>query len=129
MGYFHLQGRWFILLLCVTTVSCSIQKTNAAESYGRKIHFTKDVALHFSDFDLTYIGERHVPLKAYPHGFTYYDFVATTGEKTVKVSWTSGTGNIGPYEFKIAGHTYDLELRISDKLGSLQTDELVVNRK
>jgi len=42
------------------------------------------------------------------------------------VSWTSGTGLIGPMDFEIGGKHYQLELRHSDKLGKLNDDELVI---
>jgi hypothetical protein len=35
------------------------------------------------------------------------------------VSWTTGTGLIGPIDFEIGGKHYRLELRHSDKLGKI----------
>jgi hypothetical protein len=42
------------------------------------------------------------------------------------VSWSSGTGDIGPVQFEIDGKRFLLELRQSDKLGKLQGNELVI---
>jgi hypothetical protein len=42
------------------------------------------------------------------------------------VSWTTGTGLIGPMDFEIGSKHYQLELRHSDKLGKLQDNELVI---
>jgi hypothetical protein len=42
------------------------------------------------------------------------------------VSWTTGTGLIGPMDFEIGGKHYRLELRHSHTLGKLQDNELVI---
>ena len=42
------------------------------------------------------------------------------------VSWSSGTGDIGPVEFEIGDKRFLLELRHSDELGKLNENELVI---
>jgi hypothetical protein len=65
-------------------------------------------------------------VSVYPRGFLYYDFKVRTANIEKAVSWSSGTGDIGPVQFEIAGKHYQLELRHSDKLGKLKDNELVI---
>jgi hypothetical protein len=77
---------------------------------------------------LTYAGDRRVVPKQFPRGFLYYDFRVTSAHGTQTISWSSGTGDIGPVLFQVDGQRYALELQISDKLGKLKENELVVSR-
>jgi hypothetical protein len=43
------------------------------------------------------------------------------------ISWSSGTGDIGPTIFHVGNEQFWLELKRSDKLGKLKDDELVVS--
>lgn len=124
-----LRGICLILLVVSlnTVQSCQAQ-TSGPAVYATKVSFKKGVTLPFKDFDLTYIGERHEASKVFKPGFNFHDFTATRGTETVKVSWSSGTGDIGPALFTIGGKKFQLELRRSDKLGKLRDDELVVSR-
>jgi hypothetical protein len=58
----------------------------------------------------------------------YYDFRVTSAHGTQTVSWTSGAGDIGPAIFQVGNEQFALELQISDKLGKLKENELVVSR-
>lgn len=124
-----LRGIWLILFVVsiYTVQSCQAQ-TSGPAAYATKVSFKKGVPLHFADFDLTYTGERHETSKVFKPGFNFHDFTATRGTETVKISWSSGTGDIGPASFVFGGKTFLLELRHSDKLGKLRDDELVVSR-
>jgi hypothetical protein len=82
--------------------------------------------IEFPDFTVEYVGERRQSLPVYPRGFLYYDFKVRTGNIEKVVSWSSGTGDIGPVEFEIGSKQFLLELRRSDKLGKLNNDELVI---
>ena len=82
--------------------------------------------IEFPDFTVEYVGERRKSLPVYPRGFLYYDFKVRTANIEKVVSWSSGTGDIGPVEFEIGGKHYQLELRHSDKLGKLNDNELVI---
>jgi hypothetical protein len=44
------------------------------------------------------------------------------------VSWSSGTGDIGPALFRVGSKQFALELSRSDKLGPLKANELVISR-
>lgn len=94
--------------------------------YGEKINYIEQEPLLFDEFSLTFIGTRRVKPKGYPREFVYYDFVVNAQDKVITVSWSAGTGDIGPVEFDCNNKTYSLELVLSDKLGRLEKDELVV---
>lgn len=95
-------------------------------SYGTKVHFAKGSTLTFPDFELAYAGTRKVSGSSYPRPFVYHDFQVTGGGKSKTVSWSSGTGDIGPTVFEFGGKNFRLELSRSDKLGRLAENEVVV---
>lgn len=102
---------------------------NSEARFGEKVKFSPNSPLKFEDFDLTYIGERPVASDKFPRGFLYRDFKIKTAAEEQTVSWSSGTGDIAPTLFVIGGKKYELELAISDRLGKLAENELVVRKK
>lgn len=102
---------------------------SAARPYGEKIAFRQNQPIKFADFNLTYTGERRVSSDKFPNGFLYHDFKAKTANEEKTVSWSSGTGEIAPTAFEIGGKNYELELSMSDKLGKLAENELVIWKK
>jgi hypothetical protein len=99
-------------------------------AYGAKVHFAKGAMISFPDFDLTYIGRRHEATKVYPRGFDYDDFKLTRGGKSATISWSAGTGLIGPRSFEFGGKSFSLELRHAQRFsGWLKEDELVIEKK
>jgi len=98
-------------------------------AYGTKVSFTKARPLRFPDFTLEYSGERRLPSERFPRGFANYDFIASTASERITVSWSAGTGDIGPAIFTIARKQFCLELVMSDTLGRLKPDELVISIK
>lgn len=115
----------FLLVVILPTPDRQAQ-TIASAPYATKVSFKKGVLLRFTDFDLTYLGERRESSTLYPHGFLFHDFKAEHAAETVKVAWSAGTGDIGPSVFIIGWKKFQLELKRSDKLGKLKDDELVV---
>jgi hypothetical protein len=95
-------------------------------SYGTCVKCRVGQKIEFPDFTVQYVGERRQSAQAYPRGFLYYDFKVRTANIEKVVSWSSGTGDIGPVEFEIGSKHYQLELRHSDKLGKLNDNELVI---
>jgi len=85
--------------------------------------------IRFPDFTLQYVGERRVTSTQYPRGFLYRDFIVATGSERITLSWTSGTGDIGPTLFRVSGKEFGLELVHSDLLGWLKPNELVITIK
>ena len=94
--------------------------------YGDKVVFRGDSPIRFRDFTLTFAGERHVAFPEYPRGFDTHDFLVTSGSETLTVSWSSGTGEIAPASFTVAGRRFLLELVRSERRGRLEANELVV---
>jgi hypothetical protein len=114
------------LALGVFLAACAPQ-AEAAE-YGAKVGFKKGGAVKFPDFELTYIGERHVASDRFPRGFIFHDFKVAAPPGPQTVSWSSGTGDIGPALFRVGSKQFALELSQSDKLGPLKANELVITR-
>jgi hypothetical protein len=93
--------------------------------YGDKVKFSKGTRIVFPDFVLEYIGQHRESSEKYPRGFLFYDFFASTNGGGKRVSWSGGTGDIGPVGFALNDKRFSLELKRSDKLGPLKDDELV----
>jgi hypothetical protein len=114
------------LLALAGSVSCGYGTPGAKESYGMRVKYQVGKRIEFPDFTIEYIGERRQGSPKYPRGFLYYDFKVSSGKVEKTISWTTGTGDIGPVDFEIGGKRYSLELRLSDKLGKLRENELVI---
>lgn len=108
--------------------ACGADK-GAGAGYGAKVKFSKGTPISFPDFELKYTGARKVSSSAYPRGFLYHDFEASRGGTTKTVSWSSGTGDIGPAVFQFGGAEFWLELSRSDKFGKLSENEVVIWKK
>ncbi|HEY2573991.1 MAG TPA: hypothetical protein VGH65_07975, partial [Verrucomicrobiaceae bacterium] len=111
--------------MAIAATACGASGPEAG-TYGSKIRFKKEVSIQFPDFEVTYLGKRHVDSPVFKPGFNYEDFRISRGKESITVSWSSGTGLLGPQEFKFGGADYNLELRHTDKLGWLKDDEVVV---
>lgn len=101
-----------------------------AADYGKKELFAKGKALVFPDCELTFTGTRRVSSANFPRGFLYYDFEAKSEGKTKSVSWSGGTGDIGPEFFEVNGRKFVLELSASAAFkGFMKDNELVLWRE
>jgi len=107
-------------------MSCGHAAPESQASYGVRVKYRPEQKIKYSDFTIEYVGERQEGTPAYPRGFLYYDFKVWAANIEKIVSWSSGTGDIGPVEFEIGGKRFLLELRRSDKLGKLKENELVI---
>ena len=124
----HLSRRaLFLALLGMFGASACAQSGPSA--YGAKVRFSKGTAITFPDFELTYLGERHVASKVYSRGFNFSDFKVSRGGKNVTVSWSSGTGELGPQDFTFEGRSFSLELSHTRKHGWLKDNEVVIEKK
>ncbi len=124
----------FFILLGLFSAFCGSSEENrtgdsAQRFYGEKIKFWQNQPVKFTDFNLTYVGERRVTSDKFPRGFLYRDFKVEAGKEEQTISWSSGTGDIAPTQFTIGRQNYELELAMSDKLGKLAEDELVIWKK
>jgi hypothetical protein len=121
-----MTARLFVFGFALGLFAAACAPASRAADYGVKVAFKKDVPVTFTDFALTYLGERQVKSAVYPRGFTNHDFQVGSGPGSQKIFWSSGTGDIGPTLFKVGGKQFALELSRSDKLGPLKPNELVV---
>ena len=121
---------WNIRSRSVPTLllACLLTATVQAADLGARVAYQKDTPVSFAAFTLTYVGERRVVTPKFPPGMTFYDFKLTSPQGTQTISWSSGTGDIGPTIFRVGGEQFGLELKRSDKLGKLKDHELVVTR-
>lgn len=115
------------LFLLIVVAGCNRALSQSPPAYGAKVRYAQGQALAFPDLTLEFMGEREVDTSPqYPRGFIYYDFKVRQGDQEQTISWSAGTGDIGPTSFEVAGQSYLLELAMSDKLGPLAEDELVL---
>jgi hypothetical protein len=114
------------LLVFAAALSCGEAASEKKAAYGMPVKYRLGDKIEFPDFTIEYVGERRKSVPVYPKGFLYYDFKVSKGKAEKVVSWTAGTGDIGPMDFEIGAKHYQLELRHSDKLGKLKDDELVI---
>jgi hypothetical protein len=104
--------------------------TAQGADYGVKTRFAENKPLRFPDCELTFTGPRKVSSPAFSRGMVFYDFTVSAGGETKTVSWSSGTGDIGPALFEAGGKRFVLELSRSEGFpGWLKEDELVLWRE
>jgi len=118
-----------LLVLHVTALAVCSHAGNftGIAAYGSKVIFKAAHTLRFPDFELIHAGKRRVAGPKYPRGWWIYDFTARNKDVAKTVSWSAGTGDIGPTRFDINGHFFQIELARSEKLGPLRQDEMVVS--
>jgi hypothetical protein len=116
-----------LLVLHLSILASYAGDSPGTVAYGSKVRFGLDRTLRFPDFEMTYLGKRHVTPPQYPRGWWIHDFKVRGKDGEQTVSWSAGTGDIGPTRFKVNGADFQIELSRSDKLGSLRDDELVVS--
>lgn len=113
--------------LLIMLISLSACNTMSTANYGKPVRYKKDVDIEFPDFKLTYQGERKQDVPVFGPGyFLYYDFKIENENESKTVSWSSGTGEIGPSAFEFNGKQYLLEMKMSDILGKLNGNRIVI---
>jgi len=115
------------LVVLIAMTGCHRASPQAPPAYGVKVRYALNQPLAFPDLSLEFIGERKVDTAPqFPRGFVYYDFKVRQGDQEQIISWSEGTGDIGPTSIQIGGQRYLLERVMSDTLGPLAEDELVL---
>ncbi|MEZ0258754.1 MAG: hypothetical protein ACAI37_25970 [Chthoniobacter sp.] len=114
--------------MSILIATCLAAVAAHSADLSTKVSYKKDTPVQFGHFTLTFTGERRVVTEKFPPGMTFYDFRVTSPAGNQTISWSSGTGDIGPTIFKVGGEQFWLELKRSDKLGKLKESELVVSR-
>jgi hypothetical protein len=98
--------------------------------YGKKINYLDREAIPLPDFSVRFLKEGHEESPVFRPGFTFYDFEISNGTETKTISWSSGTGEIGPTYFELGGGQYVLELKASKAFdGFMKDGEMIVWKK
>ena len=117
------------IALALLVLVALLVPTPAAE-LGQPVRFSKGRPITIGSLTIEYLGQRQVSHPVFKPGFTFHDFKISAGSETKTVSWSSGTGEIGPQEFMLGGIQYQLELRQSiAREGWLRDDEFVLWRE
>ena len=113
-------------LLLIVVVACN-RSSMQPPMYGVKIQYVQGQPLNYPDVTLEFVGKRETPATSdYPRSTIFYDFKVYQGNQAQLISWSAGTGDIGPTLFELDGNRYALELAMSDELGVLDENELVL---
>jgi hypothetical protein len=120
---------FLVLIYAIFLSLCGFNQSseNEMQKYGEKVSYTSGRELKFPDFSIKFAGQREVT--GAPVRMTFYDFEVSKGETKKKISWSSGTGDIGPTFFEIGGESFVLELSQSDLLKSIGEGNLVIWKK
>jgi hypothetical protein len=121
-----------LLLLLAWPITACVGEMARAETparYGEPVRYATGVPLVYPDFRVQYVARSEIASEVYPRGFVFHNFLVISATGTQTVSWSSGTGDIGPQPFTVDGVTYLLELQRSDKLGPLSENTLVIWRE
>ncbi len=116
----------FAVVIMLLLTGCQVSAPADQAAYGSRVAYAAGQPVDFPDFTLEFAGTRRVTSPQYPRGFLFYDFTVTRGNEQQTVAWTSGTGDIGPQEFKVGDKVFLLELVFSESLGKLDENELVI---
>ena len=94
--------RTLLVLHLSTLAVCSYAgDSQDTAAYGSKVRLGFERTLRFPDFDMIYLGKRHVTPPQYPRGWWTHDFKVRGKGSEQTVSWSAGTGDIGPTRFKV----------------------------
>jgi hypothetical protein len=122
------------LLILFQFLFCS-NSNNESDLYGKRVKYELDTVIQYPNFSIRFIGTRHVVPDVYPRGWLVYDFdVISKEEEKLQVSWSAGTGAIGPTYFSVDDREYVLELAATipesdSKSGLLDENEIIIWRK
>jgi len=94
--------------------------------YNTKVSYREKETLAFLDFSLVYTGVSKANPPKGLHAWTIHHFTVTSKEGEQKITWSAGTGDIGPTLFQVGAQKFLLELLRSDTLGKLAEGELVI---
>jgi hypothetical protein len=98
------------VLILLQFLFCS-NSSNRNDLYGKRVRFEINRVTHYPDFSIRFIGTRHVVPDVYPRGWDVFDFeIIAKDQEKQKISWSAGTGAIGPTYFSVDDREYVLEL-------------------
>lgn len=117
------------VLICSVFSSCGSLKASSGNSnqYGKKVYYQDHSPKQYPDFTIKFIGERVEDSPRANFKFTFYDFEVAKGNEKKIVSWSSGTGDIGPLYFNVGGKEYAMEISLSEAYKGFMNDgEMVI---
>ena len=96
-----------------------IQEAGAQAHYGRWETYSLTESLIYPDFKILFTGSEEGAF--YPNSTSHrmgrvYKFAVSGGASKTTVSWSSGTGDIGPSLFEVGGKKFFLEMFKSNHL-------------
>lgn len=115
-----------LLLLFSALLGPDILHAGDKAPYSAKVPYREKEPLTFADFSLVYTGQSKANPPKGLHAWTIHHFTVTSKEGEQKITWSAGTGDIGPTVFQVGAQKFLLELSRSDTLGKLGEGELVV---
>lgn len=116
------------LVMLIAILGCStMSSAKPGEArYGSWETYSSTDPLVYPDFKLRFLGFglSEQPLPDFPPMGQVYRFLVFQGGLETTVSWSSGTGDIGPELFEISGRKFFLEMissyHLREKAGSEQ---------
>lgn len=125
----HHKNKFILFLAGCLFLSASCHG-QSLYSYGTKIDFSDRYLKKLPDLNIRFLGKREMATSDFRPGFTYYDFEVSKNGKTRTISWSSGTGDIGPEYFEIEGETFVLELAWSQAFkNKIEKGKMVIWKK
>lgn len=94
--------------------------------FDKKVGFALLQPLHFPVFELVYQGQRKVENPRLLRHLLFHDFQVASAHGSQRVSWSNGTGDIGPVLFYLGSQRYALYLAYTPQHGWLDSNELVI---
>lgn len=121
-------GRVILLVLALIMPAVCTAESIA---YGQKFAFKAAAVLEFPDFRLQFVDRK--PGHFFPGSTSHrlgdiYEFLVITPAVNQVVEWSSGTGDLGPTNFKVQKNFW-LELHRSDTYGTLGDNQAVISRR
>jgi hypothetical protein len=118
----------FLAVACISMGACTLAVGSTDGQYGEALQYMSGRTINLPDFSIEYIGEHRVYPPQYQRGFLYHDFQVKSGSVAQTVSWTDGTGELGPIDFEFSGTPYTLELTERQTIGSIGYGTLIVEK-
>lgn len=118
----------FLVLAVLVLGACTLAVGYTDGEYGKKLSYMTGRTIILPDFSIEYVGDHRVATPQYPRGFLYRDFQVKHGDRAETVSWTDGTGVLGPIEFTFNGAGYTLELANPQTVGTVGYGTMIVEK-
>ncbi|MBK9233865.1 MAG: hypothetical protein IPO15_24240 [Anaerolineae bacterium] len=116
---------WSAVVIMLLLTGCQVSAPAGQAAYGSRVAYAPGQPVNFPDFTLEFAGTSRDVASVSPR-LSLLRFHRHRGDEQQTVAWSSGTGDIGPQEFKVGDKVFLLELVFSGTLGKLDENELVI---